>query len=124
MPQEAYQHKLDVLGEHCRVVGRDPNDIRKQLVVQAVVSESERELEERIEQVANARGQDAERLRSMALIGTPEQCVERLLPYVEMGVGDFLIGARAPADLETLELIAKKVAPALREQAKPLLAAG
>ncbi len=124
MPEEAYQHKLDVLGEHCGAVGRDPNDIRKQLVIQAVVAESEQELEARIEQVARSRGLDAERLRSLALVGTPEQCVERLLPYVKMGVGDFLIGARQPADLATLELIAKKVAPALREEAKPLLAAG
>ena len=124
MPQEAYHHKLNVLGEHCRAVGRDPNDIRKQLVIKAVVAESEHELEARIEQVARSFGLDAERLCSQALVGTPEQCVERLLPYVKMGVGDFLINARHPADLETLELIAKKVAPALRKEAKPLLAAG
>ena len=124
MPQEAYHHKLNILSEHCRAVGRDANDIRKQLVIKAIVAESEHELEERIEQVARSFGLDAERLCSQALIGTPEQCVERLLPYVKMGVGDFLINARQPADLATLELIAKKVAPALREEAKPLLAAG
>lgn len=121
MPEEAYRHKLDVLAEHCRAVGRDPADIRKQLVLQAVVGESEKDVDARVERLAAARRVDPVRLRGLALAGTPEQCVERLLPYVEMGVGDFLIGARMPADLETLELIAKKVAPALREQAKPVL---
>ncbi|MEE9281276.1 MAG: LLM class F420-dependent oxidoreductase [Myxococcota bacterium] len=121
MPEDAYQHKLRVLAEHCSAVGRDPNDIRKQLVVQAVVGETEKDVNERIERLAAARRVDAARLRGLALVGTPEQCVERLLPYVRLGVGDFLIGARMPADLETLELIAKKVAPALREQAKPIL---
>jgi len=58
----------------------------------------------------------------MAVVGTPEQCVEQLLPYVKLGVGDFLVGARAPADLRTLELVARKIAPVVKEQAKSVLA--
>jgi F420-dependent oxidoreductase-like protein len=123
MPEEAYQHKLDVLAEHCSTVGREPNDIRKQLVLQAVVGESEGDVESRIRELASARGVDPDRLRSLALVGTPEQCAERLLSYVRMGVGDFLIGARMPADLATLELVAKKVAPIVKAEAKSILAA-
>ena len=117
MPVDAYQHKLDVLAAHAKEVGRDPSEIRKQLVVQAVVADGEADVERRVRDLASRRGVDAQRLRQMALVGTPEQCVERLLPYVRMGVGDFLIGARQPADLETLELVAKKVAPMLRDAA-------
>jgi hypothetical protein len=40
-----------------------------------------------------------------------------------MGVGDFLIGARMPADFATLELVAKKVAPIVKAEAKSILAA-
>ncbi len=85
MPEQAYRHKLEVLAEHGRAVGRDTRGIRKQLVVQAIVAESEAELRK-----------PAERLRRGAIVGTPEQCVERLLPYVRLGVDDFLIGARPP----------------------------
>ena len=123
MPEDAYRHKLDVLAEHCRAVGRDPRDIRKQLVVQAVVAESEGELRRQTERLAASRRVDPERLRGRMLVGTPEQCVEQLLPYVRMGVGDFLIGARAPADMAMLELVAKKVAPAVRERGAAILAA-
>ncbi len=57
-----------------------------------------------------------EQMRQVALIGTPEECVERLVPYVEMGVHDLIIGARPPADYGTLELVAGEVAPLLRKR--------
>ena len=122
LPEEAYQHKLDVLAEHGRAVGRDSREVRKQLVVQAVLGETEADVEDRVRSLAEARRVDPDRLRAMALVGTPEQCAERLLRYVRLGVGDFLIGARPPADLETLELVAKKVAPIVRTQGKAILA--
>lgn len=121
MPEDAYRHKLDVLAEHGRAVGRDTDEIRKQLVVQAVVGETERDVQERAERLAAARRTDPAQLRRSALVGTPEQCVERLMPYVRLGVGDFLIGARPPADLVTLELIAKKVAPVVKDEARSLV---
>ena len=55
-----------------------------------------------------------ERLQKMMIVGTPEQCVERLRPYAELGVGDFLLGSLTPVDWPTIELVAKSVAPALR----------
>lgn len=121
MPRAAYQHKLQVLAAHCGEVGRNPADIRKQLVVRALLGETEAEASSRAEQVAAASRVDVAGLRRLAIVGTPEQCVERLLPYVQMGVGDFLFGARVPADMETLELVAKRVAPIIRDEAKSLL---
>jgi alkanesulfonate monooxygenase SsuD/methylene tetrahydromethanopterin reductase-like flavin-dependent oxidoreductase (luciferase family) len=47
-------------------------------------------------------------------VGTPEQCVEQLQAYRELGVGDFLILARPPMDEETITRFAREVAPALR----------
>ena len=48
------------------------------------------------------------------IVGTPEQCVERLKAHKAMGVQDFLILARPPADRRTIELFAQRVGPALR----------
>jgi alkanesulfonate monooxygenase SsuD/methylene tetrahydromethanopterin reductase-like flavin-dependent oxidoreductase (luciferase family) len=50
----------------------------------------------------------------MMIVGTPEQCVERLRPYADLGVGDFLMGALPPVDWQTVELVANSVAPALK----------
>ena len=55
-----------------------------------------------------------ERLQKMMVVGTPEQCVERLRPYADLGVGDFLLGQLAPIDQRTIELVAGSVAPALK----------
>jgi len=121
MPEAEYQHKLDVLAEHCRAVGRNPQDIRKSLVVQAVVRQDASSVKVQVERLAKARGVTPAQLQGRMIFGTPEQCVEQLLPYVKLGVSDFIIGARAPVDFETLELVATKVAPEVKERGVPLM---
>lgn len=116
MPLDQYRHKLEVLAAHCAAVGRDPAEIRKSLVVQAVVARTDGEIASRVEQLASARRTTPEALRGQALIGTPAQCAEQLVPYVEAGVGDFIIGARAPFDYGTFALVAAEVAPAVKER--------
>jgi F420-dependent oxidoreductase-like protein len=116
LPIDQYRHKLDVLAGHCRQVGRDPGDIRKSLAMPAVIRESASEVDEGVERMAQMRGVPADQLRNAGLFGTPEQCVEQLLPYIEAGVGDFLVQARQPVDHSTLELLATKVAPMLRDR--------
>jgi F420-dependent oxidoreductase-like protein len=81
-----YRHKLDVLERHCEAVDRDPATIRKQIV---------------------ARG-------PLTTEAEAEQLAEAMLPHKAMGVEDFLISARPPADRRTIELFARVVAPAVR----------
>ena len=121
MPEGEYQHKLDVLAEHCRAVGREPRDIRKSLVIQAVVRNDVEAVQTQAERLARSRNATVDQLRGRMVLGTPEQCVEQLLPYAKLGVSDFIIGMRAPADFETLELVATKISPAVKEQGQPLL---
>ena len=123
LPTDAYQRKLDILAGHCRDVGRDPADIRKSLVIQALVRETEGEVKEEAQRLAARQNTDVQALRQRALVGTPEQCAERLLPYVKLGVSDFIVSVQAPADMRTLELVAQKVAPLVKEQGKRILAA-
>lgn len=121
---EEYVHKLDVLAGHCREVGRDPAEIRKSVVFEAVVGETEKEAEERGQRLATTRNIELAWLKEHGIVGTPEQCVEQLLPYVKLGVGDFLVMARPPIEMEAVELIAKKIAPVVKEEGQKLLAAG
>jgi alkanesulfonate monooxygenase SsuD/methylene tetrahydromethanopterin reductase-like flavin-dependent oxidoreductase (luciferase family) len=109
---DEYRHKLDVLAGHCAGVGRDPADVRKSLTFRALLDENEQAARER----ARARFGDPmpERLQKMMIVGTPEQCVERLRGYADLGVGDFLLGSLAPVDWQTTELVAESVAPALK----------
>ena len=117
MPMEQYKHKLDVLAGHCADVGRDPGDVRKQLAMFAMVRDSEAEVEEFRKQYASLQGSGP---NMTPLAGTPEQCVEQLLPYVKAGVGDFLLLVRSPSpeNIQTLELFAQKVVPIIRDEYK------
>ena len=116
MPEEQYRHKLNVLAEHCRAVGRNPDDIRKSLVLQALIGRDQREIDERIASVAAARNTTPEALRRGAVVGTPEQAAEQIVALSKLGVGDFIVGARVPYDYATLELFIDRVAPLVRKQ--------
>jgi alkanesulfonate monooxygenase SsuD/methylene tetrahydromethanopterin reductase-like flavin-dependent oxidoreductase (luciferase family) len=124
IPHAEYQQKLDALAEHCRAVGRDPRDIRKSLNAQTVVREKPEEIDEAVRNLARARNTTAEDLRGRMLIGTPDEVVEQVLSYVRLGVSDFITGARVPIDWQTLELVATKVAPAVRERGPGVLGMG
>jgi len=94
-------------------VGRDPADVRKSLAFRALLDEDERAARERARELYG--DPMPERLQKMMIVGTPEQCVERLRAYGELGVGDYLLGALPPVDWQTIELVASSVAPALKE---------
>ena len=114
MPVDEFDHKLDVLDGHCREVGRDRSEIRVQLVVQAVLGANEREAAEQLRARADALGVSADVLAGRALAMTPAQLAEHLRPFVDRGVGDFVLMARPPMDRRTLELFAGEVAGTLR----------
>src|SRR5581483_11432710 len=110
MPEDEYRHKLDVLEGHCRDVGRDPAEIRKQLVVRAVLCEREAEADARVRERAAQLGSDPDELRRDFAVET----ADRLVPYARMGVEDLILQARPPADRASIELFASVVAPAVR----------
>jgi alkanesulfonate monooxygenase SsuD/methylene tetrahydromethanopterin reductase-like flavin-dependent oxidoreductase (luciferase family) len=109
---DEYRHKLDVLARHCADVGRDPADVRKSLAFRAILDDDERAARDRARELHG--DPLPERLQKMMIVGTPEQCVERLGGYADLGVGDFLLGSMTPVDWQTIELVAESVAPALK----------
>lgn len=111
---DGYRHKLDVLRGHCADLGRDPAEIRKSILFRAVLAPTETEAYARLDEMTGHAPADSPLRQGWLVVGTPEQCLDRLIPYAEMGVRDFLLGARAPVDWETVELAAGPVAEGLR----------
>ncbi|MFF2393279.1 LLM class flavin-dependent oxidoreductase [Nocardia sp. NPDC058114] len=106
-----YAHKTHVLEKLCSEIGRD-KQVRQSLTFRAVIRPSAQHAsQERDKLGSSARRAD---LPEYVSFGTAAECLDTLAPYVELGVRDFLLGARPPVDLETVERFALEVAPVLR----------
>ncbi|TQJ37049.1 alkanesulfonate monooxygenase SsuD/methylene tetrahydromethanopterin reductase-like flavin-dependent oxidoreductase (luciferase family) [Streptomyces sp. SLBN-115] len=111
VPPEHYARKRETLARHARELGRNPASIRGSLTFRAVLGEDHGDVAERRSRIAATVPDD---LPEYAVFGTPEECVERLVPYLRLGVRDFLLGLRPPVDHRTLHLFSERVAPVLR----------
>lgn len=78
-----------------------------------VLGADDAEISDQLRARADGLGVEVDTLRERMLAVTPDQLVEHLRPYVDRGVGDFLLMARPPMDLRTLELFAGEVASTL-----------
>jgi len=104
---ESFEHKFNVLKQHCKDVGRDVNtiDISEQLLV--CIGSSDAEVE--------AKWKAAQMLKpfvTTGIKGTPKQLIEELKKRVAMGITTFTIFFSDFAPPPTLELFAKEVMPA------------
>jgi F420-dependent oxidoreductase-like protein len=104
---ESFEHKFNVLKQHCKDVARDINtiDISEQLLVCIGATDAEVE----------AKWKAAQMLKpfiSTGIKGTPKQLIEELKQRVAMGITTFVIFFSDFAPPPTLELFAKEVMPA------------
>lgn len=109
------QHKLEVLADHCRAVGRDFDTIEKSVSVPPVLSTDPSKVDGMLADMAARRAMSLDDARAGMLWGTPDQAVEKLRAYQAMGVTHIILSLRAPYDPKQLELFAKEVVPALRQ---------
>ena len=106
---ENFEHKFNVLKEHCKKVGRnlDEIDISEQLLI--CIGNNDAEVEQKWKM--------AQALKPFSITGikgTPEQLIEALKNRVKMGITTFTIFFSDFAPPPTLELFAKSVAPAFK----------
>ncbi|MEV6421247.1 LLM class flavin-dependent oxidoreductase [Streptomyces sp. NPDC051662] len=111
---EAYRRLCAALDDQSREAGRELADIRQSITFRAVLAEDENEARRRREALLGHLPPDSPLLDEYLSFGTPEQCVADLARYAALGVRDFILGARPPIDWTTVELVATRVAPALR----------
>lgn len=108
---ELYRHKLKVLESHCSAAGRDFQEIEKSCWPggQVVIARNRKELSEKIvrEKPKSVALRDFERT---ALIGTPDECVRKMQPYVDLGVTHFMLFFGDLPNLSSLRLFAETVA--------------
>lgn len=94
---ETLRHKTEVLEAHCEAVGRDPATITRTLGAPVLPVASEREAKTALERIAPER-------RAALTPGTPQQCAERLAPYIEAGLTGFTFGNTMLPTVADIEL--------------------
>ncbi len=98
------EHKFAVLKQHCEEVGRDYNSIRRTLLINCMIGNTEEEALEKVP--ASVRGQ-LDTFRKKALIGTPAMIRKRLTEYEEAGVQEVIVCMSDAAQLESVRLFAE-----------------
>ena len=107
---ELYKHKLEVLENYCRAVGRNPQEIEKSCWPggQVLISRDQEEIDEKLLQRKPERVSigDFEKLN---LVGTPDDCLKKLQPYADLGVTHFMLFFGDLPSLDGLRLFAESV---------------
>ena len=99
------EHKLAVLKEHCEAIGRDYESIKRTLLINCTIGETEDAAFEKLP--ASSRGQ-LEAIQKQALYGTPEMIRNRLAEYEAAGVQEVIIWFPDAAQLDAVRLFAKE----------------
>ncbi len=103
-----------VLREHCDAIGRDERTIERTVGIGTPVIRDSREEAARVHRAIMARNGDAPLWEDQP-VGTPEDVVAHLAPFVELGYRHLIAGFPSPYDEETMTRLATEVAPRLEE---------
>lgn len=123
MQLDEFVHKSEVLAGHMTAIGRDFDEIVRSSNYTVFVGETEVEASAKVDdyvaRIASLAGAEkaeaaGENARRVGLIGTPEQVVDQLRPWVAAGMSYAIAYfPEAAYDTSGLELFASRVAPAL-----------
>ncbi len=108
---DEYRRRLEVLQEQCKIVNRDFGEIERSCWPggQVIIAKDRGELREMISQRKPA-GLPLEEFRKGNLSGTPDECLEQLHVYVDLGVTYFMLYFSDLPSMDGLRLFAKAVA--------------
>jgi F420-dependent oxidoreductase-like protein len=118
---EQSRARRQALDDACRAAGRDPETLPFSLMTLTTVGADDAELRDRVARVLELRGDDRGPEAVLAeehdawLLGTVEQVVERLETYRSAGVSRVMLQHLDHGDLDAVELIGRRLAPAVRQ---------
>jgi F420-dependent oxidoreductase-like protein len=113
-PPEVFRHKISVLREHCRAVGRDADQIEISWAGTTLVTESASEKEALVRRLSEAFGRPPAEVEAGLLVGPASYISDRIHQFIEVGVTHFILIAPAPYNRNTLRQFAERVIPEFR----------
>ena len=104
LDNESIVHKFNVLKQHCESVGRDYNEIRRTVLFNCAIAETDEEAVKKAE--VFRRNIPSGRFREQGLVGTPEAIRQRLQELEQVGAQEVIIYFPDAASLESIRLFA------------------
>jgi F420-dependent oxidoreductase-like protein len=115
---EEYRHKVEVLEQHCRDLGRDPTTIERSRQMIVVLCDPDAERELKMQEAQERFGLFGD-MQELAICGSPDECAAQLQDVVALGVTSFVLFLSDVSiypetrGVDTLRLFAEKVRPAV-----------
>ncbi len=103
----AIRHKVEVLADHCRDVGRDPAEIVKTRLGTLVVTATKEEGVARREEFKRTRGIDDADASSMLTCGTADEVGDAVQPFFDAGLDGLIFNMPAGSTPDMVELAGK-----------------
>lgn len=111
-----YRQQVEVCEKACAEVGREVSSLRRTWFGGCAVGNTEDEVAE----LTKGRMQAGE-----AFVGTPDEVIEQMRPFIELGVDYFILASGGFPRTTTVELLRDKVLPAVRDlQASSIVGSG
>ena len=108
---EGYRPIVREFERACIEVGRDPAQVRRSWCGGCVCAPTQQAAEMIAGDRYNARNTDDD----FDFVGTPQQVVEQMRPFIDMGVDYFMLDCGGFPDLTTLQLLIGEVLPVLND---------
>jgi F420-dependent oxidoreductase-like protein len=108
---DMFKRRLTVLEEQCKDAGRNVNQIRKSIATDIIIGKTRAEVDELVKECSARFNMRAEECVAKRIVGTPEQVVERLREYVELGVDLIICHFVDGHTLRPVELFSEMVLP-------------
>ncbi len=114
-PLEEYLEKQRIFEEFWKSFGRAPHNPVKSILLNVAISKDEIEAQKMFETYLRERNtseQRAQFLKKRDIVGTPDDCVQKISEYAKVGVNCFTLMFIEAERINSLELFAEKVIPA------------
>lgn len=116
VPPRTVRRLNDTLDAACEKIGRDPATLERSINLMFMLSVDAGAESRMRAQLEQQWGERAAAVGEGALLGTPEQAVEKLLEYHAAGANGVNVALRAPWDGEALDAYLEVVVPAVRRE--------
>ena len=103
MALDYYQHKAEILEQHCEDVGRDPAEIRRTLLMPCYLTEDQGLIERAVKNLGPG-----------TVAGSRQYIVDRIGEFQAAGIAEIMFGGVPSGDVERLQQFEQEIVAAFK----------